>query len=168
MKRYVKLAVFFAAAGLVVLAVYLAREASAPLSAIMVQERNKLSRSYDKDLAGKDPVHARELEEKLRFLDYRLAMAYNAENKPEAAIAVLQQLIDGECAKEKSGVPRNSRSYLNEARYYEAMAESYDLKKDEESANQARHERIKLLGKASELRKQENREEGRTVRPDAD
>lgn len=168
MKRYMKLAVFFSAAVLVVLAVYLAREASAPLSAIMVQERNKLSRLYDKNLAEKDPVHAHELEEKLRFLDYRLALAYNAENEPDAAIEVLQKLIDDERAKEKSGAQRNSRSYLNEARYYEAMAESYELKKDENNANTARHERIKLLGKASELRKQKNREEGRTMRSDSD
>lgn len=168
MKRYLRPVIFFAIAAAIILGVYLSQTALAPMSSMIAKERSGLARSRDEVRAGKDPAYARSIEEKLHILGYRLAMAYNAENKPDKAIAVLQQLIDEERAKEKSGVQRNSRSYLNEARYYEAMAESYDLKKDENSANMARNDRIKLLGKASEMRKQESKEEGRTMRSDVD
>jgi hypothetical protein len=168
MKPYRKLAVLFAVAATVVIAVYLARTALAPMSAMIAKERNNLARSVDQDRALRDPAYTHAVEEKLHILGYRLAMAYNAENKPDKAIEVLRKLIDDERAREKIGAQRNSRSYLNESRYYEAMAESYELKEDENNANRARHERIKLLSKASELRKQENREEGRTVRSDVD
>lgn len=63
---------------------------------------------------------------------------------------------------------RNSRSYLNEARYYEAMAESLELKQDENNANTARHKRLKLLSKALDLNRQKNRGEGRSVGSDVD
>ncbi len=166
MKRYGKLVIVFASAALIVLVAYLAREASTPLSGIIAKERNALYRSRDINRTQDDPRYARELEERLRFLDYRMALAYNAENKPAAAIKVLEKLISGE--REKSDVQRNSRSYLNEARYYEALVESYELEKDEETENQMRHERIKALSKASELRKQESRGEGRSVETNPD
>jgi hypothetical protein len=110
----------------------------------------------------KDPLYAGELKDRLRFLDYRLAVTYNAENKPDMAIDVLKQLIKEEEAKGK-GTPRRSRSYLDEARYYETLKESYDLKHDEANAEKAMAFRNELMAKAGERKKLESKEEGKHV-----
>ncbi len=160
MKPHLKLLLFFSIGIVVVFAVYLAREISAPLSAIIAKERNALARSLDKE---QDAARVQELQVRLRFLDERLALAYIAENKPDAAIRTLQKLIDQEEAKDKSGIRRNARSYFREARFYEEMSECYELKKDDIEAIATNNKRIMLLSTASELKKRENREEGSSV-----
>ncbi len=163
MKASLKIAALFIFAGAVVLVLFLLREASKPESVIIADERKKLADSIDKNRAGNDPIYARNIEEKLQFLDYRQAIAYNSENKPDEAIAVLKSLISNEEAKSQRGITRRSRSYANEARYYEALATSFELKHDENGAKTAVLKRDELLAKAAELRKREELEEGRSV-----
>jgi hypothetical protein len=130
---------------------------------IIAKERDQIYATRDKSRMEKDPLYARELQDKLQFLGSRLAVAYNAENRPDEAIAVLQQLISDEEVKGKTGILRRSRSYLNEAQYYEVLKESYDLKHDEGNAQKAAESREALLAKAAELRISESREEGKSV-----
>ncbi len=163
MKTYLKTAAVLVIAGVIVLILFLMKEASSPESAIIGGERKKLADSIDKNRAENDPIYARQVEEKLQFLDYRQAIAYNSENKPDKAIAVLKSLISNEEAKPQRGITRRSRSYANEARYYEALAASFELKHDDDGAKKATRNREELLAKASELRKREEREEGRSV-----
>ncbi len=162
-KFYLKISALLITTGVAVFLVLMMKEASRPESVIIAGERKKLADSTDKDRAGKDPVYARNVDEKLRFLDYRLAVAFNTENKPDQAIALLKKLISSEEAKSKRGLPRRSRSYYNEAEYYEALIESLTIKKDEAGVNEAEQMRDKQQRKALELKKMEEREEGRSV-----
>ncbi len=164
MKFYLKMSALLITAGVVVFLVLMMKEASKSESVIIAGERKKLADSIDMNRAGMDPVYSRSIEEKLRFLDYRLAIALNAENKPGEAIVVLKKLISSEEAKSQRGLlPRRSRSYFNEAEYYEALIESLEIKKDDAGVKEAVRTRDELLRKASELKKQEEREEGRSV-----
>ncbi len=163
MKFYLKIAAFLITAGVVVFLVLMMKEASKSESLIIADERKKLADSIDKNRAEKDPVYARDVEEKLRFLDYRLAIAFNAEKRPDQAIAVLNKLISSEEAKSKHGLPRRARSYYNEAEYYEALIESLEIKKDEVGVQEAEQNRDELQRKALELKKLEERAEGRSV-----
>lgn len=81
MKRYLRLSIFFAVAAAAVSAAYLVRVASSPMSSIIAKQRDGLFLSRDKGRAENDPAYARELEERLRFLDYRRALALNAEKQ---------------------------------------------------------------------------------------
>jgi len=163
MRRYMRLMIFFIVAVAILFFIYVVKQTSAPESVIIAKERDQIYASRDKSRLEKDPLYARELQDKLQFLDNRLAVAYNAENRPDEAIAVLQQLISDEEVKGKTGILRRSRSYLNEAQYYEVLKESYDLKHDENNAQKAAKSREDLLAKAAELRIRESREEGKSV-----
>ncbi len=110
-----------------------------------------------------DPIYAVEFQDRLQMLDYRLALAYNSENSPDKAIAVLQRLIGDEEAKGEGRSARRSRSYLNEARYYEALKESFDLKHDGAAATQAAARSDELRARAAQLKKIESSEEGKSV-----
>jgi hypothetical protein len=167
MKTYLRLIILFAAAVTVLSAVYLIRQATEPESAIIARERNKVYASRDRSRMEKDPLYAGELKTKLQFLDYRLAVTYNAENKPDMAIDILKQLIKEEEAEGKE-IPRRSRSYLDEARYYEALKESYDLMHDEANAEKAMAFRNELMARAGERKKLESKEEGKHVGSSAD
>ena len=163
MKSYLKIAAIVITAGVIILFLLLIKEASKPESAIILDERKKLADSIDKNHAEKDPIYSRTMETKLQFLDYRLAVAYNAESRPDEAIAVLRTLISSEEAKAQRGMPRRARSYDNEAEYYETLIESLKIKKDEAAVTKAEQEREELLTKASELEDREEREEGRSI-----
>lgn len=160
MKTYWRIAVFFIAVVAVLLGLLLFRQAVKPESAIIAGERNKFAASQEKQRMETDPAYASEFQSTLRFLDYRLAVAYNKEKKPDDAIAVLEKLVSGEEAKDKSGALRSSRSYLDEVQYYETLEESYLLKNDQKGAENARQRRTALMAKAEAAKKRENREEG--------
>ncbi len=168
MKIYLRLLILFAAAAAVLFVVYLVRQAKAPQSAIIARERNRVYSSRETDRMKNDPLYASKLQEQLALLDYRLAVAYNTENDPDKAIAVLQRLIAEEEAGETSGIPRRSRSYMLEADYYEALKESYELKHDAADVNKALDRYAELRTKASELRRLESRAEGRSMGSPAD
>ncbi len=163
MKTYLRIAVLSVVAAAVLFTVYLVRQASVPQSAIIAMERYKIYASRDKGRMESDRLYALDIQEKLDFLDYRLAVACNAEDKPDEAITVLQKLINNEEAKGKSGTPRRARSYLNEARYYEALKESYDLKRDEAGGKAAVEQRAELMTRAAEAGRRESSGEGKSV-----
>ncbi len=163
MKTFFRLLIVFVIAAVVAVVIQAVKRASEPQSAIIAQERNKLSGSIDKSRAEKDPAYAREMGDKLRFLDYRTALAYNSENKPDEAIAILQKLINGEQARGAGGGQRYSRSYFDEARYYDAIKESYELKNDAVAAQNAAEMRKKLLAQGEELSRREAQEEGESL-----
>ena len=168
MKTYLRLAIFFSIAAVIVLAVHLVRRASTPESSIIATERNRMYASRDEERMEKDPIYAQALLSKLQFLDYRTAVAYNEENKPDAAISILDRLIKEEEGKGKNGTPRHSRSYQNEARWYEALERSYHLKQDEAGAKKAAEVRSELMARAQERKDVERRGEGRQVGRSAD
>ncbi len=168
MKTYLRLIILFAVAAAALLVVYLVRRATEPQSAIIARERDRVYAARDVDRMKNDAVYAAKVEDTLAFLDYRLAVACNAENKPDRAIDILQRLIGDEEAREKGGIPRRSRSYLQEANYYEALKESFALTHDEAEANKALDRYTQLMTKAMESRKLESREEGRSVGSPAD
>lgn len=162
MKRYGRhLIVAAAVAATVLLILYLFGEVSAPVSSLLGKERDRLVRSL-KENGSPQGAAARDIEEKIEVLDYRLAMAYNAENRPDKAVAVLERLIRDEEAK-AAGKKRSSRSYLREARYYETLADAYDLKRDDGEVMSAKHKRLELLSKAEDRKREEMLEEGRHV-----
>jgi hypothetical protein len=164
MRRYMQLIVFFiGAVAVLFLIIFVVKQTSAPESMIIAKERDRIYSSRDKTRVEKDPLYVRELQDKLQFLDYRLAVAYNAENKPDEAISVIQRLINDEEAKGKTGTMRRSRSYLNEALYYEELKKSYDLKHEEDNAQKSIRSRENLLERAAEMRLLESREEGKSV-----
>ena len=168
MKGYLRLIVFFFTAAAILIVIYLARQATEPQSAIFARERNRFYASRDKDRMSTDPVYAGEVRDRAAFLDYRLAVAYNTEHKPDQAIEILQRLINEEEAREKGGLPRRSRSYMREADYFEALKESFELKNDAAGVNRALDRYTRLRTKALELRRLENREDGRHVGAPAD
>ena len=163
MKTPVKIAALFFVFAVIAFAVFLMKEASKPESSIITAERDKLARSLDKARAQKDENYIRDLKDKQQFLSYRLALAYTAENKPDEAVAVLEKMINDEEAKLTSGRPRRSRSYFDEARYYEALIRAYELKKDDAGAQKAARNHDELLARALEQKRQEERGEGKSV-----
>jgi predicted Zn-dependent protease len=162
LKAYIKMTVFFIFAVAVLLVLYFMRESSKPESAIIAAERANLVHTKDTKRAEQDPVYAASLESKLRFLDYRQAVAYNSENRPDDAIVILLRIIRDE-SQLREGVPRRSRSYTAEAQYYEALASSYELKKDNDAAEKAMQRREELLARAAETRKIEELAEGKSI-----
>lgn len=168
MKSYLRLAVLFGVAAAILLAVYVARRATVPQSAVIAKERNRIYDSRDKKRMANDPIYAGELENKLALLDYWMAVAYNDENKPDKAVVILQRLIHDEEAGKQGGIPRRSRSYLREAGYYEALKESYELKHDAAEVKRALDRYTQLKIKAAELKSLESREEGKYVGPSSD
>jgi predicted Zn-dependent protease len=163
MKISLKIGALFIAAVVVAFTLFTLREASKPESAIIAAERDKLARSLDKDRAQKDQDYARDLHDKLQFLGYRLAVAYIAENKPNDAIVVLEKMIKDEEATSSVNRPRRSRSYFDEARYYEELIGAYELKGDDTDAIKAARLHDELQVRASELKRQEERDEGKSV-----
>ena len=163
MKIYLRIAVFVILAVVVLAIVYAVRQTSAPESAIIARERDRVYAGRDKARMEKDATYALGLQDKLRFLDYSQANAYNAENKPDEAIAILERLIRDEESKGQQEASRRSRSYLNEARYYEALEASFDTKHDEAGVKKAKERRLFLMARAAELEKQESVEEGKRV-----
>jgi hypothetical protein len=169
MKTYLRLTILAAVSAAILLAVfYLVRQATVPQSSIIEKERNRLYASRDLNRLANDPVYAVELEDKLALLDYWRAAAYNAEKKPDKAIAILQRLINDEEAGEKGGIPRRSRSYMHEADYYEALKGSFELKHDPAEVNKALDRYTQLKAKAAELKKLESREDGKYVGTSSD
>ncbi len=162
MKPYIKITVLFIVAAAALLLFIFMKESSKPESAIIAAERSELAREKDNKKAEQDPVYASDFESKLRFFDYQQAVAYNSENRPDDAISVLQRIIYEE-SQQKNGIPRRSRSYTAEALYYEALATSYELKKDPAAAKKAMNSREELLAKATEIRKIENLAEGKSI-----
>jgi len=168
MKAYLRLIVFFAVAAAAALAFYVARQATEPQSAIIARESSKFYASRDQNRMKSDPIYAGEVREKTAFLDYRRALAFNAENRPDKAIEILQRLIREEEAKGNGGIPRRSRSYMKEADYYEALKEAFELKNDPAEVNRALDQYARLRTKALELRRLESTEDGRLVGRPAD
>jgi tetratricopeptide (TPR) repeat protein len=168
MKSYLRLIVFFGVAVSLLIVVSLVRQTTEPQSSIIDRERNRVYASRDEGRMKSDPVYASGFREKAAFLDYRLAIAYNAENKPDKALVVLQRLINDEEAKEKDAIPRRSRSYMKEADYYEALKEAFELRHDMAGVNKALDQYARLRTKALELRILEGREDGRYVGAPAD
>ena len=163
MRKYLRLLVFFAVVVVILVVVNMVRQTTAPESVIIARERDKMQDSQDKKRLEGDPLYARQFQDRIHFLEYRLAIAYNAENRPDEAIAVLQRLIGDEEAHRETANLRLSQSYLNEAEYYEVLKESYDIKHDEGKAQKAAKSREDLLTRAAELREREGREEGKSV-----
>jgi hypothetical protein len=168
MKTYLRFIILLAVAAAVLLVIYLVRQATEPQSAIIARERNRVYAARDSERMKNDPVYASRVRDRLAFLDYRQAVACNGENKPDGAIDILQRLINDEEAKEKDGMRRRSRSYLQEANYYEALKESFELKHDAAEVNKALDRYTQLMTKAAETRRLESREEGRSAGPPAD
>ncbi len=163
MRKYLRLMVFFAVVVVILVAVNMVRQTTAPESVIIARERDKMQDSRDKQRLEGDPLYVRQFQDKIHFLEYRLAIAYNAENRPDEAIAILQRLIGDEESQRKTADVRLPQSYLNEAQYYEVMKESYDIKHDGDKAQKAAKSREDLLVTAAELRERESKEEGKSV-----
>ncbi len=168
MKTYVRIIIFLVVAAILTLAFYAARQATEPQSGIIARERERFSTSRDRDRMKSDPIYAAEVREKKSFLDYRLAVAYNTENKPDKAIEILKRLISEEEATGQNGIPRRSRSYMKEADYFEALKEAYELKNEPSEVNRALDRYAQLRTKAAALRRLESSEDGRHVGRPAD
>lgn len=162
MRQYGRLLILFVAAVVLLLVLYVFRQASAPESAIIEKERNRMAAALDKDRVKKDQAYARDVEDKLRFLDLQQAEAYVKENKADEAIKLLQALIGAEESTSKAG-PRRSTSYDKEAGYYEVLQTAYSQKNDKAGAERASDNRNKLREKAEAERKRERLSEGRSV-----
>lgn len=161
MKTYLRITLLFLVVAVVMVIVYTTKQVSAPESALIAAERNRIYAERDQARMAKDPSYAQELKDKLQVLDYRLAVSYNAENNPDAAIVVLRKMIVDEQGKNNG--PRRSRSYLNEVRLNAVLKDSYDLKKDENSVKKTAAIQDELNAKAASAKKREMVEEGKHV-----
>jgi len=161
-RSYLKIAALFIGVVAVVLVLYVIKETSKPESGIIAEERARFARSKDNSRARQDLLYATSFENKLRFIDYRLAVAYNSENRPDDAIAILERIIKEE-SQEKNGIPLRSQSYAAAAIYYEALARSYELKQNPDNMKKAMQSREEMLSTAEELRKKEDLEEGKLL-----
>lgn len=159
MRQYWRIILFFTLAIVVTAAAYVVRNATKPLSAIILKERAALARSLAEAVPSQDPAEARKADEKLKILGYRLAMAYNKEEKPDKAIPVLEEMI----AQERAREPRTAISYHDEARYYAVLAVSYELKHDQAALEKARDAQGELISRAVEAKKKESRGEGKSI-----
>ncbi len=168
MKLYWRLIIFAAVAAAIWFLISMVRHAAESPSAVIARERNRFYASRDKDRMKNDPIYAAETREKTASLDYRLAIAYIAEHKPDQAIEILQRLVSEEEASGKSGIPRRSRSYMKEADYYEALKESFELKNNAAEVNRALDRYAQLRTKALELRRSESSEDGSHLGAPAD
>lgn len=164
MKRYGRIILLFAAAIVIVGITYVVRAITEPVSSMIAKERDRLARSSWEEGEGKDPGAAARLRAKLEALDFQLAVAYNAEGRAGKAAAVLEGLIKAEQAKGAPGGTRNSRSFRNEARYYETMIESCVQMEDDACAERALHRRLDALSRAEEQKRREMLGEGRNIR----
>lgn len=162
MKSYLKIAALCIAVVAVALILYFMKETSKPESGIIAEERATFARSKDNRRAGQDLLYATSFENKLRFIDYRLAVAYNSENRPDDAIAILQRIIKEE-SQEDNGIPRRSQNYAAAAQYYEALARSYELKQEPDNVKMAMQSRGEMLSAARESKKKEDLEEGKLL-----
>lgn len=163
MKTYLRFIIVFIVAAAILFAVYLLKRATEPQSAVISRERARAYASRDEDRMKNDPVYAVKLQDTLALLDFRLAAAYNSENTPDKAIAVLRSLISDEESKNRGGIPRRSRSYMKEADYYDALKESFELKRDPDEVNKALDRRMQLMSKALESARTERSDEGKFV-----
>lgn len=163
MRTYVKITLLFVVVALIVFAFYAMQRVSEPESAIIAHERDAIYAARDKDRIAKDETYAVEMRDRLQFLDLRIAAAYIAENKPDAAIAVVQKLIAEQEDHIKRAVAPHSRSYATEMRFYETLKSAYELKKDEAGIKRAMEAYDALLVKTAEARERESREEGKHV-----
>jgi predicted Zn-dependent protease len=161
-KPYVKIAALCIAVVAVMLILYVMKETSKPESGIIAEERARFARSKDNSRAEQDVLYATSFDNKLRFIDYRLAAAYNSENRPDDAIAILQRIIKEE-SQEKNGIPLRSSNYSAAAQYYEALARSYELKQDPDNMKKATQSRGEMLSAALESKKKEDLEEGKLL-----
>jgi hypothetical protein len=162
MKNNFRLVVLFVVVTGLVIVYTLVRQADAPESAIIGRERDKLIADSDKARASQDPAYAAEIRNKAAFLDYQIALAYLKENRPDAAIPVLQKLIQDEEASGRGGV-RRFRSFQREADYYQALATAYDLKHDASLSEDATEAKNRLLSEGQEAKRRERQEEGKWV-----
>ena len=159
MKQYRRIIILVAAALAVASVAYILRGATRPMSAIIAGERAALADALSRKGSSLEPKELRRSENKLKLLGYQLAMAYNAEGKPDRAITVLEQLIQEEQAKE----PRTSLSYHEEARYQGILAVSYELRGDHEAAEKARSAQGELTSLSVQTKKKERAEEGKVI-----
>jgi len=169
MKLYLRIAVV----AVVVLAILLGlfavlHKATAPESAIIAGEKQRLSGSFDRDRAAKDPIYAGEFQDRMRFLEYQQAVAYNKENEPDSAVPILEKLITDEQAANRGGISRRSRSYLREADYYEALQTAYSLKHDEAAMERAIERRNELTARAELAKRRDRTEEGKSMGVDGE
>lgn len=163
MKRFLKIFFLVVAVLTVAFILYVAIEVATPVSSMIAKERDQLARSLKEHRAGKDADEADRIAAKIEALNFQLAVAYNAEDRPEKAITVLENLIKIEQSKAAAERGRNSRSYRSEARYYETMIDSCVMKKDEDCAERARHRRLDALSRAEDRKRQEMLKEGKSV-----
>jgi len=163
MKLYLRIATLVLIAGAMAIGLFAMREASKPESRIIADERGKTVAVLNVARMGKDEVHVRELENKIRFLDYQTAVAYNKESKPDEAIIILKKLITDEESRTKPNETRRSRSYFEQAKYYDVLIASFQLKNDREGEMQAEQLRAALFAKAMDLKKREEQLEGHSV-----
>lgn len=161
MKIYLKVSILFAIVAAVVFALYLIKGSSKPESAFIAEEREKFVFSKDNKGTVNDQISDRAFEDKVKSIDIRLANAYIAEKKPDEAIKILERLIKEE-SRHEEGNPKRSRSYLDQAAYYEMLVNVYTLKNDTVAAGRAAHSREEMLAKAEELRKKEDLAEGKS------
>jgi hypothetical protein len=161
MKLQFRIAILILIVGAVALGIYIAREATKPESRIIADERARIVRELAVARSKNDDQRARDIAQNIRFLDFQLALEHNKEEHPALAISILNSLIKDEEAVS----PRRSRSYFDEAKLYNALAASYQLKGDAEAAKQADQKHEELFSRAMEMKKVDERQEGHRVGP---
>ncbi len=101
----------------------------------LYEEYRAFIASIDETRYRTNAAHRWEVEEELRVRQVALASAYNADKRPDAAIALLEGLIASMNKQQRvldKKVRRNSGQVELVAIYYERLADSYGMKHDEE------------------------------------
>ena len=160
MKKTLGLVILFIVGGIVG---YLVFDAAVPESVkIRGQMRDLLDKSNEGDHVAMF---------KYDHMKLPLAAAYNSENKPDEAIAILTELIKKNSdPRDFAGQKRKKihADYFFEARYYEELAKSFALKGD--SAGQEKALKKSKAAQAMEERlapKEEKREKIRQLKENA-
>lgn len=142
------------------------------VSTTLKPESEKITKKIQKQIEGidrakflSDPVYRIQTESNISTLEFNLANARTIEGRPDEAIRILEGLIkksqnaSADILLFNKNYQSHSSTYGYEALLFGALANAYDLKKDDESAKKARAKAIGLEKQAETQRKVERAEE---------
>ncbi len=151
MKKYLIVLVL---AGILGGAGYFIYKALIPKSTTLLEQYQQYLATVDQARYQANAGYRWGVDEELRTRQAALAAQYNADKKPDKAIAILEGLIESMNRQQyvlNKKVRRNSGQVELVAIYYSRLAESYALKKDEEKKSWAQQKSAEYKADAAEL-----------------
>jgi hypothetical protein len=138
---------------------YLIYQALIPKSDKLLEQYQAFTATIDQARYQTNAAYRWEVDEELRTRQVALATAYNADERPDEAIVLLEGLIAGMNKQQyvlKKRIWRNSGQVELVAIYYQRLADSYGLKHDEKKKEWALRKCDEYKAEAALLEKRGN------------